>query len=154
MQSTHKQQPQQKNSFWGFVGLVLLCYAFALTVLVFISGCAEHDLHGEASFYADKYHGRLTASEVVFSQNEMFAAHKTLPFGSIVRVYHQTTNDSCDVIIVDRGPFVPDRVIDLSLRAAREMNMLDLGHIPVRLKVIGHIDLKEWPDGEKPLEVK
>ena len=156
---THKQQQPQASDytsfrvrlkFWKFVGLVLMCYAFALVAMVLITGCAEHDLHGEASFYADKYHGRLAASEVVFSQFEMFAAHKTLPFGSIVRVYHRTTSDSCDVVIVDRGPFVPGRVIDLSLRAATQMKMLHSGHIPVLLKVVGFVDLAEWPDGEKP----
>lgn len=146
MSRQHSQPNQQQNEyttfqvrfqFWPFLIKTTLAWVLLVSGLVYLfSGCAEHELHGEASFYADKYHGRLAASEIVFSQFEMYAAHKTLPFGTVVRVYHSTTNDSCDVMIVDRGPFVPGRVIDLSLRAARKIKMLDAGIIPVRLKVL------------------
>lgn len=137
MQLQHSKPKPPHKDFWSYVAVAVAVWFIALTFLTFgFSGCSEHDLDGMASYYSNYYHGRLTASGVVFHQEEMYAAHLTLPFGTMVRVFSEVTNDSCDVMVVDRGPYVNGRVIDVSLRAARELKMLDPGLIPVRLRVL------------------
>ena len=91
---------------------------------------------GLASYYAEKFHGRRTASGERFDMNAMSAAHKTLPFGTLVLVRHLETGKEIRVRINDRGPFVRDRVIDLSKRAARELGMLLSGVAPVKLVIL------------------
>jgi rare lipoprotein A len=95
-----------------------------------------HDMEGLASWYAGKFQGRLTASGEVFDTNLLTAAHRTLPFGTIVRVTRTDTGDSVDVRINDRGPFVEGRVIDLSRAGAQAIAMTGAGVVPVRLTVI------------------
>lgn len=92
---------------------------------------------GSASFYADRFHNRLTASGERFNMNALTAAHPRLPFGTLVRVTNHINNRSVVVRINDRGPFARGRIIDLSRRAAAEIGMIDRGHAPVSLKVVG-----------------
>ncbi|MGL2993079.1 septal ring lytic transglycosylase RlpA family protein [Flavobacterium sp. TSSA_36] len=73
--------------------------------------------NGHASYYADKFHGRKTASGQRFDMNKMTAAHKKLPFGSKIRVTNQANGKSVIVEVNDRGPFVKSREIDLSKKA-------------------------------------
>ena len=95
------------------------------------------DLQGLASYYAEPYHGRKTASGEIFdSYQELTAAHRTLPFNTMVRVTNKTNGRQVDVRINDRGPFVDGRVIDLSLRAARVIDLVQAGVAPVRLTVL------------------
>lgn len=95
------------------------------------------DLEGIASYYAEPYHGRRTASGEVFdTYNEMTAAHRTLPFNTMVRVTNETNGRQVDVRINDRGPFIDGRVIDLSLKAAREIDLVRPGIAPVKLQVL------------------
>lgn len=82
---------------------------------------------GEASYYAHKYHGRKTASGETYNMHELTAAHRRLPFGTRVRVTNLNNNSSVLVRINDRGPFVRGRVIDLSLAAARKLDMVRSG---------------------------
>src|SRR5687767_8982541 len=83
------------------------------------------ELQGMASYYAEPYHGRRTASGEVFdSYQELTAAHRTLPFNTVVKVTNQQNGRDVEVRINDRGPFVEGRVIDLSLKAAREIDMV------------------------------
>lgn len=70
-----------------------------------------------ASYYADKFHGRRTASGKLFDMNKLTAAHKTLPFGTMVKVTNESNGKSVVVEINDRGPFVRGREIDLSKKA-------------------------------------
>ena len=91
---------------------------------------------GQASYYGDPYHGRTTASGETFDKNKMTAAHRTLPFNTWVRVENQLNGKSVDVKVNDRGPFVPGRVIDLSEGAARKIEMIRSGVVPVRLEII------------------
>lgn len=91
---------------------------------------------GTASWYGPDFHGKLTSNGEVYNMNSLTAAHKTLPFGSVVRVTHQVTGKSVVVRINDRGPFVNDRVIDLSYDAAEELGMIETGTAPVNLRVI------------------
>jgi len=92
---------------------------------------------GLASYYADRYHGRRTASGEVYSMHAMTAAHRTLPFGTEVRVTSLDTGKTIEVRITDRGPFVEGRIIDLSRRAAARLGMIDAGVAPVTVEVLG-----------------
>ena len=92
---------------------------------------------GVASWYGGKFHGRKTASGETYNQNALTAAHRTLPFGTRVRVTRLDTGNSVVVRINDRGPFKAGRVIDLSERAAEEIGMTGVGVTPVKLEVLG-----------------
>jgi len=94
------------------------------------------EFDGYASFYADKFEGRKTASGEIFDQSKLTAAHKTLPFGTVVEVVNMNNGLSVTVVINDRGPFVAGRVIDLSYAAAKRLGMLQDGVVPVKLKII------------------
>ena len=91
---------------------------------------------GIASFYARMHHGNRTASGRVYRQGELTAAHRTLPFGTRVRVTNLSNDRSVVVTITDRGPFVRGRIIDLSRRAARELGILKAGTARVRVVVL------------------
>ena len=86
---------------------------------------------GMASWYGEPFHGRRTASGETFNMNELTAAHKTLPFGTRVRVRHATTGKEVTVRINDRGPFTKGRVIDLSRAAAAAIGLIQTGVGPV-----------------------
>ena len=91
---------------------------------------------GWASWYGWRFHGRPTASGEEFDMLALTAAHRTLPFDTLVRVSLIEGGSSIEVRINDRGPFVDDRIIDLSLGAARELGMLRSGVALVRLQVL------------------
>jgi rare lipoprotein A len=126
--------------------------ALLLTIILGLSACGhakvhasiptsgkvvKSDLQGVASYYAEPYNGRKTASGEIFdSYNAMTAAHKTLPFDTVVRVHNLNNGEEVDVRINDRGPFVKGRVIDLSLAAAKEIDLVRAGIAPVKLKVL------------------
>ncbi len=95
------------------------------------------ELEGLASYYAEPYHGRRTANGEVFdSYRHLTAAHKTLPFDTIVRVKNKSNGKEVDVRINDRGPFIDGRVIDLSHLAAQEIDMVRAGIAPVTLEIL------------------
>lgn len=125
---------------------ILFLFAMLLTLL---SGCASRtssytttlprsqgEYFGYASWYGNPYHGRLTASGETYNMEALTAAHRTLPFNSIVRVERQDNRRSVQVRINDRGPFVAGRVIDLSRAAARQLGMLQHGVALVRITPI------------------
>jgi rare lipoprotein A len=91
---------------------------------------------GMASWYGSVLHGHLTASGRRFNMYELTAAHRTLPFGSRVKVTDLRNHRSVVVTITDRGVLYPERVIDLSWGAAKELNMLKMGVDPVKLELI------------------
>ena len=91
---------------------------------------------GVASYYGQRFHGRRTASGEIFDMGAMTAAHRTLPFGSYVRVTNPRTGQSVIVRINDRGPFIAGRSIDLSRAAAEEIGMIAAGHAPVQMELI------------------
>jgi len=86
---------------------------------------------GMASWYGEKFHGRRTASGEPFDMNALTAAHKTLPFGTQVRVRHARTGREVVVRINDRGPHVRGRIIDLSRAAAAAIGLVQTGVAPV-----------------------
>jgi rare lipoprotein A len=91
---------------------------------------------GKASWYGGKWHGRPTASGEPYNQRALTAAHRFLPFGTIVRVTNLRNKKSIRVRINDRGPFVKGRIIDVSRRAARHLRMLQAGVVPVKIQVV------------------
>ena len=91
---------------------------------------------GSASYYAAKFHGRRTASGEPFNNNAMTAAHRTLPFGTLVRVTNPSTGASVVVRINDRGPFTRGRMIDVSRAAAEQLGLVQRGHATVELALI------------------
>lgn len=91
---------------------------------------------GVASYYGRRFDGRLTASGERFDMTEMTAAHKTLPFGSRVRVTNPDNGRSVIVRINDRGPYTRGREIDLSRAAAEELGMIRRGHATVELELL------------------
>lgn len=118
-----------------------------LLLVLCLSGCNWWPWHGRgkqpqqvqqglATFYADKYEGRPTASGETFNQNKYTAAHKTYPFGTIVLVKNLNNGRAVKVRINDRGPLKGNRIIDLSRTAARELDMIQAGVVPIRLEVL------------------
>ncbi len=92
---------------------------------------------GTASWYGRDFHGRRTSNGEVYDMYGMTAAHKTLPMGTFVRVENLSNGRSVDLRINDRGPFVRDRVIDLSYTAAERLGVIGPGTAPVRVTALG-----------------
>ena len=90
---------------------------------------------GEASWYGAQHQGKMTASGEIFDQGLFTAAHRTLPFGSKIKVTNLANGKSVEVKINDRGPFAEDRIIDLSQAAAKALEMLQSGKTTVRLEL-------------------
>jgi rare lipoprotein A len=120
-------------------------------ILLFVAGCSLAPLTrpagelppvggpsqvGIASWYGPGFHGRPTASGVVYDQHELTAAHQTLPLGTRLIVTNLQNGSSTEVTVNDRGPFAKGRIVDLSYAAARTLGMIGPGTAPVRLDVI------------------
>jgi rare lipoprotein A len=106
----------------------------------------KHSLSGQASWYGEQFHGRQTASGETYDMYRFTAAHKTLPFHTVVRVVEPNSRKSVVVRITDRGPFTEGRVIDLSYAAAVDLGLIGPGILHVELEVI------EWGDGSRVRE--
>lgn len=100
------------------------------------AGKAVSSFTGKASWYGPHFHGRRTSDGTIYNQDGMTAAHRTLPFGTRLLVVNRNTGESCVVKVNDRGPFVGDRVLDLSRGAARQLNMMNAGVVPVACLVL------------------
>jgi rare lipoprotein A len=96
---------------------------------------------GNASWYGNPFHGRRASNGEIYDMYKLTAAHRTLPFETMVRVTNLSNGKSTTVRITDRGPFVNDRIIDLSMAAAREIESIGPGVVPVRLEVLGNVDV-------------
>lgn len=103
---------------------------------------SNYDKTGIASWYGDYFHGRLTANGEYFDMNSLSAAHTTLPLPSYVKVTNLENMKSVTVRLNDRGPYVEDRIIDLSKKAAEELNMLKKGTAKVRVQYIKRAPLE------------
>lgn len=99
-------------------------------------GKPGHEFTGMADYYHHKFYGMKTASGQILHKAKMTAAHRTLPFGTKVRVTHKRTGRSCIVVINDRGPFTPGKVIDLSHAAAVELDVIRAGTAMVACTVL------------------
>ncbi len=118
----------------------------ALVGVLFSVGCASTSAletprrgttqEGLASWYGAQFNGRATASGEVYDMNRISAAHKQLPFGTVVEVENKDNGRKLRVPINDRGPFIKGRIIDLSLGAARQLDMFGAGLARVRIRVV------------------
>ena len=119
----------------------------ALALMLCAAGCARHTTArlparvgstetGIATWYGVPYHGRPTASGEIFDMEKLTAAHRALPFQTWVEITNLSNGKQVNVRITDRGPFVHGRIIDLSMSAARQIDMVRAGTARVRLRVI------------------
>ncbi len=124
---------------------------FIILIILLISGCSavskktevysqNHVLKGMASWYGKEFQGRLTASGEEYNIRYYTAAHKSLPFGTIVRVTNINNGKSVRVKINDRGPFVKGRVIDLTPKAFESIASTNKGVIPVKIEILDDSD--------------
>jgi len=98
------------------------------------SGSTE--LEGLASYYAEEFNGRLTANGETFDMNALTAAHRSFPFGTLLRITNVENGKSVVVRVNDRGPFVEGRIIDLSLGAAKAVDMIQHGTALVKIDIL------------------
>jgi rare lipoprotein A len=115
------------------LNLILLILVFVMNVRAHAEAVMEE---GEASYYADSLHGNKTASGEPYDKDALTAAHRSLPFGTRVRVTYPKTGKSVEVVINDRGPHAKGRIIDLSAAAARSLGLIEDGHGAVKLRVV------------------
>ncbi|MGX5220754.1 MULTISPECIES: septal ring lytic transglycosylase RlpA family protein [Pseudomonas] len=97
---------------------------------------AGYSATGNASYYGAQHHGKKTANGERFDQNALTAAHRSLPFGSRVQVTNLRNDKTVIVRINDRGPFARGRIIDVSKKAAEQLDMLRDGVVPVSIKLL------------------
>ena len=110
-----------------------LTAGFLIASLLSFVVMAENE-EGTASYYADSLDGNLTASGEHYDKQAMTAAHRTLPFETMVKVTNLTNDRSVIVRINDRGPFTKNRIIDVSWAAAKKLGLLDSGTATVRIE--------------------
>ena len=116
-----------------------MCYLkiaiFFVLLMVPLITFAEPE-EGVASYYADSLHGNLTASEAPYDKDALTAAHRTLPFGTRVKVSNLDNGKSVVVNINDRGPYSQDRIIDVSGAAAQQLGLIESGIARVKIEVL------------------
>ena len=111
----------------------LLPALLALTCLLSLRAEASDPQRGDAAIYADRFTGRPMANGALFHPDRAVAAHRHLPFGTVVEVTNLRNGQRTRVVIADRGPFTPGRIIDLAPRSAREIGMQG-GIAPVEIR--------------------
>ena|SRR5688500_16310908 len=115
------------------------CFRLSPVLILFLMyGCAGSKFteEGKASYYSNKLAGRKMANGEKYNPKKLTAAHKTLPFGTRIKVTNLETKKSVKVKVTDRGPFTPGRILDLSYSAADKLNIVKAGVAPIKLKVI------------------
>ena len=118
----------------------------SITLLLILSSLTLFSETGDASWYGEKFHGKPTASGEPFDMYAYTAAHRTLPFGTMVTVTNLSNNKSIDVRITDRGPFKKSRIVDLSYQAAKEIGLVQVGIAKV------DVEIKSKTDSSKNLK--
>jgi len=120
---------------------------YTILFIIFVSTYISAIESGQASWYGGKFQGRQTANGEKFDTNMLTAAHKTLPFNTIVEVKNLENDKIVHVRINDRGPFVEGRIIDLSRAAASKLNMVGAGVARVEVRIIEDpVELKDNVD--------
>jgi rare lipoprotein A len=92
--------------------------------------------YGKASYYADRFHGKSTASGEIYDRNKLTAAHLSLPFGTMVRVTNLVNEKQITVRVNDRGPYSENRIIDLSYKAMEALDGISAGIVEVKIEVL------------------
>jgi rare lipoprotein A len=141
----------RRRIFTGRARIMLGCFACSLALMLFAAGCARRSNArlpvplpakigsteiGIASWYGVPYDGRAAASGEIYDMEKLTAAHRVLPFQTWVEITNLSNGKQVDVRITDRGPYVRGRIIDLSMAAARQIDMVRTGTARVRVKVI------------------
>ncbi|CAH1000294.1 Endolytic peptidoglycan transglycosylase RlpA [Neolewinella maritima] len=130
-----------------------------LTVFTALTGLLSAQLLGDkqsglASYYSTEYDGAETAYGAVYDKTELVAAHKTYPYNSTVRVRNEENGRSVVVRIIDKGPFIRGRIVELSERAAQELGMLGERTVPVELTLLSTPDQRPASSSEPPPQVQ
>ncbi len=113
----------------------LLYVTLLFTFIAAFSSCGKFITEtGKASYYGNEFNGKKTANGQTFNKNALTAAHKTLPFGTVVKVTNVSNGKTVTVVINDRGPYAKGRIIDLSEKAAASIDMVNQGVAEVKLK--------------------
>lgn len=110
------------------------------TILSLTTTTALAQSKGKASYYGNKFHGRRTSDGSRYHKDSLTCAHRTLPFGTLLKVRNQKNGREVVVKVTDRGPFGPGRIVDLSMAAAREIGMVQQGVVPVEVIRVGHVN--------------
>ena len=128
-----------KRNYCAKLNLASL-FASKLVLIVLLCCCSlsvdAQTLTGKASFYGKMFHGRKTASGKVYDMYKYTCAHKTLPFGTMLKVTNKTNGKTVTVEVTDRGPYVKGRIIDLSVAAAMDLDMMKAGVVAVEAEII------------------
>lgn len=150
------------------------CLPFLAAAIVALTGCAAKKgfirvpekpqdiydpkpvavLHGKASYYYGRWIGRLTANGETYRATDVTAAHKTLPFNTMVRVTNLRNGKSVIVRINNRGPYIKGRILDLSLVAAQRIDMTKAGVVPVKAEILRKIEIAPKLDKKRAAEAK
>jgi rare lipoprotein A len=140
-QNIKRATPHLKNrEFPPIIDVMKYIQVLLFFILPFLCQAGET---GYASWYGGKFHGRYTASGEIYDMNKLTAAHKTLPFGTMVKVINTENGKSIIVKINDRGPFVEGRIIDLSRAAAEKIGILKTGIAKVIVEIVSPGEKKE-----------
>ncbi len=118
------------------MALATVCLSLNLQAQAHEHSKSAKSFHGVADYYHSKFHGRKTASGQILDQKRLTAAHRTLPFGTKVKLRNKRNGKECVVTINDRGPFTPSKIIDVSQEAARQMDFLISGTCQVECTII------------------
>ena len=119
-----------------------------LLTLGFTPLSAQHTQRGKASFYAKRFSGRKTASGERLHPDSLTCAHRTYPFGTMLQVYNPANGRSVIVRVTDRGPYIRSRIIDLSWRAAKELDIISQGIAAVIVQKVSAINIPFLPEDE------
>ena len=131
-----------------FISLLFLF--LAISSLLLAQGTV---IKGNASYYADKFHGRRTASGELYNKDSMTCAHLKYPFGTILKVRNPINDRTVFVRVTDRGPYSKNRIVDLSRAAARELGIIQSGFSMVEITPFLPNEVPYLPNEDGPLEI-
>ncbi|MEO1514124.1 MAG: septal ring lytic transglycosylase RlpA family protein [Bacteroidota bacterium] len=126
---------------------------FLLAVMITLMTCpllSAQEEFGIASYYSDAFDGRKTASGEVYDKTKLTAAHKKLPFGTIIKVTRLDNRSSVKVRINDNGPYIKGRIVELSRKAAERLGIIRDGHAKVKIEVVGQVSTEPNPTEPPP----
>lgn len=127
---------------------------FLLTFLTGLTSLVQAQEYGLASYYSDKFQGRPTASGELYDRDKMTAAHKTHPYGTYIRVTRLDNKKSVVVRVNDRGPYISGRVVDVSKKAADQLDLATDGTARVKVEVVSKPDEEQAAPSEPVVENK
>lgn len=112
---------------------------FTTILLLVFAAPSFAQTHGKASYYGNRVHGHRTSDGSRYHKDSLTCAHRTLPFGTLLRVTNKANGRQVVVRVTDRGPFVRGRVVDLSMAAAKQLDMVSAGVAQVVVENVGHV---------------